>query len=229
MTTLPVRLDRNVLIGAGRKTSLFRYSTGSARWAFWWWGHGFHDRRPAGRPPCAHPDGSPNGRRGRRERSPPCAGVNVGFVSGKPDSSGASRVTIVLNLCRGHAVLLPQRVPGSGGARDDTCRLAVSALSCAARSWQTRRRPRRSAGAEMVFAPGRGGDAQSARGGAGQNVATPDEFKDRFSAVTACRPGDHLGAAQRSCRPSTASRREEVRTVGAWGWRGVARNDGLVF
>jgi uncharacterized protein YndB with AHSA1/START domain len=94
-TDLPHRLDRTVLIEAGRDI-VFRYFTDSARWATWWGAGSTIDARPGGRMYIRYPNGVEVAGEVVEVKMPVRIVFTYGFVSGQPIPAGSSRVTIRL-------------------------------------------------------------------------------------------------------------------------------------
>lgn len=95
MTSLPHRLERTIAIDAPRET-VFRFFTGTPRWAAWWGAGSTIDARPGGPLLILHPGGVEV--RGEVvEIVPPERIVfTYGYASGSPIPAGGSRVTIHL-------------------------------------------------------------------------------------------------------------------------------------
>jgi uncharacterized protein YndB with AHSA1/START domain len=95
MTALPYRLDRTVVIQA-RPQTVFSFFTDSERWASWWGAGSTIDPRAGGKMFIRHPDGTESSGEVLEVAPPERIVFTYGFVSGKPISSGSSRVTIRL-------------------------------------------------------------------------------------------------------------------------------------
>ena len=100
MTALPHRLDRTVVIGAGRET-VFRYFTDSERWAHWWGAGSSIDARPGGRVLIRYPNGVEVSGEVLDVAAPERIVFTYGYASGNPIPPGSSRVTIRLEPCEG--------------------------------------------------------------------------------------------------------------------------------
>src|SRR5262245_21788014 len=95
MTTLPHRLDRTVVIRAGRD-AVFRFFTDESRWAAWWGAGSTVEARAGGRLLIRYPDGTEAAGEVLEVRPPSRFAFTYGFVSGKLIPIGGSRVTISL-------------------------------------------------------------------------------------------------------------------------------------
>jgi uncharacterized protein YndB with AHSA1/START domain len=93
--TLPHRLDRTVVIGAGLDT-VFRFFTDSARWAAWWGAGSTIDARPGGRMLIRFPNGVEASGEVLDVTVPNRIEFTYGYESGTPIPVGTSRVTIFL-------------------------------------------------------------------------------------------------------------------------------------
>jgi uncharacterized protein YndB with AHSA1/START domain len=95
MLDLPYRLERTVVINAGRE-AVFRFFTDSARWASWWGAGSTIDAKPGGRVYIRHPNGVESLGEVLEVRQAERIVFTYGFASGKPMPPGSSRVTIRL-------------------------------------------------------------------------------------------------------------------------------------
>jgi len=95
MTVLDQRLDRTIVIRAGRET-VFRYFTDNTRWAAWWGPGSSIDATPGGRVRIRYPDGTEAVGEVVDVASPDRIVFTYGYVSGTLIPPGGSRVTIRL-------------------------------------------------------------------------------------------------------------------------------------
>ena len=115
---LPHRLDRDVLIQAGREI-VFRYFQDNARWASWWGAGSTIDPRPGGKVYIRHPNAIEVAGEVIETSPPERIVFTYGFVTGKPFPAGSSRVTIVLEEMGAATRLRLTHEFADTGARDE--------------------------------------------------------------------------------------------------------------
>lgn len=97
MSQLPYRLDRTVVIHAPRE-NVFRFLTDTPRWATWWGQGSTIDPRPGGALYIRHPGGVEVRGEVLEVKPPERMVFTYGYVKGDPIPSGASRVTLRLDV-----------------------------------------------------------------------------------------------------------------------------------
>jgi len=211
MDRLTHSLDRRIVIQAEPET-VFRFFTGSERWARWWGAGSTIDARPGGKMLIRHPNGVEVSGDILEIDAPRRIVFTYGYASGQPIPPGASRVTIWLEPHpRGTALSLTHEF-AEESVRDQHIQGWRFQLSLFANAVADEVNARAAETVDGWFAAWSAGDESERRQALAAVAAHGIRFSDRFSAIAGIEEAvAHIGAAQRFMPKMRLERRGDVR------------------